>query len=183
MGDYIQSADPNSETIDEKMRQGMDQYLTFRFEDEVFGVEIGRIREVMDIVKITRVPCSSPMMKGVINLRGLVLAVADIKPAFGIKSGENGPDSCIIVIDLELEPGEFAIVGIISDQVLEVMEMPAASMDRTPGIGAMIRPEFVKGVGKRGGHFFMVLDIDNIFRAIRKDEPISFEKKIDKLDR
>jgi len=142
------------------------QFLTFRLGGEVFAVEIERVREVIDPAPVTRVPGAHPLMTGVFNLRGTVMPVAEIRPEFGLDPGGETADTCFIIMDIGSDSGETATVGIIADQVLEVVDLAPETIDPAPKVGARVRPELVKGIGKRRERFFMILDIDAMFKGV-----------------
>ncbi len=153
--------------INEPDAEGEDgrQYLTFRLGGEIFALDIERVREVLDPAPITRVPGGHPLMRGVFNLRGTVMPVAEIRPWLGLDAAgdENG---CFIIIDVAAGEDETATVGVIADQVIEVVGLVAEEIDQAPKVGARVRPELVHGIGKRHGHFFMILNIDALFKGV-----------------
>ena len=99
----------------------MNQYLTFKLDDEVFGLAIGKVREVLDFTSVTRVPRTPEYMRGVINLRGSVVPVVDLHMKFGLAQTEKTVNTCIIIVEIEME-GEITILGALADSVQEVVE-------------------------------------------------------------
>lgn len=139
------------------------QFLTFRLEQEVFGVPIDSVREVLDIVNVTRVPGVVEFLKGVINLRGAVVPVADIRIKFGMEATVKTESTCIIVVEVNVVTDEGKIlVGVMADQVMEVAEISHSDMQLHPEMGTGVPSRYLHGLGKLGDIFFMVLDVDAI---------------------
>ena len=103
-------------------------------------------------------------MRGVINLRGSVVPVLDLRLAFGMSSTEKTVNTCIIVMEVRLE-GETTIIGALADSVEEVIDLEPDQIEPAPRIGATIRTDFIRGMGKRESGFLMILDIDRVFSA------------------
>jgi len=139
------------------------QFLTFRLEEELFGVPIHTVLEVLDFVPATKIPGSRSILRGVINLRGAVVPVADIRIRFGMAATARTESTCIIVVNVNLsaETGQ-TTVGVLADQVLEVTEMAASDIQQAPEMGTGIPSRFLRGIGKLGEDFFMMLDVDRI---------------------
>ena len=137
-------------------------YLTFKLEDEVFALEVGQVREVLDLSPITKVPRAAEFMRGVINVRGSVVPVVDLRRKLGIEETEATKDTRIVVMELDLD-GENTILGAMADSVHEVLELAPEQIEEPPKIGALWRTEFIKGIGKRGDEFIIILDIERIF--------------------
>jgi purine-binding chemotaxis protein CheW len=140
------------------------QYLTFRLGDEVFALNVSQVREVLDILNITRVPRAPRFMRGVVNVRGSVVPVVDLRMKFGMSRTESTIHTRIIVMELMME-GEKTILGAMADQVHEVMDLAPEQIDHAPKIGARWRTEYIKGIGKRDDQFIILLDIDRIFSS------------------
>ncbi len=138
------------------------QYLTFGLGDEIFALDVAQVREVLDMITITKVPRSPAFMRGVINVRGSVVPVVDLRLKFGLSKTETSMDTRIIVMDLFLD-GESTILGALADSVYEVMELNSVNIEPPPKIGMRWRTEFIKGIGKHDGKFIILLDIDRIF--------------------
>jgi purine-binding chemotaxis protein CheW len=142
----------------------MNQYLTFKLDDEVFGLAIGKVREVLDFTSVTRVPQTPEYMRGVINLRGSVVPVIDLRQKFGLAQAEDTVNTCIIIVEIELE-GEATILGALADSVQEVLDLEPEQIEPAPKIGTKLDTEFIKGMGKRDEQFVILLDIDKVFSA------------------
>jgi purine-binding chemotaxis protein CheW len=140
------------------------QYLSFKLDEEEFALDISKVREVLDITRITRVPRTPDYMKGVINLRGSVVPVVDLNRKFQIKDTERTLNTRIIIGEVELESGR-TVLGVLADAVHEVMELDPEQIEPAPKIGTGLNTEFLKGMGRRGEEFIMILDIDRVFSA------------------
>jgi len=138
------------------------QYLTYRLEDEVFALDIAKVREVLDFTSITKVPQTPDFMCGVINLRGSVVPVIDMRLKFGMPATEQTVNSCIIITEVELD-GETTVLGALADSVQEVLDMGDDEIEPAPKIGTKLRTDFIKGMGRHNEHFIIVLDIDKVF--------------------
>jgi len=138
------------------------QYLTFKLEDEVFAVWVSSVREILDYTAITKVPRTPDYMRGVINVRGSVVPVVDLRLKFGMTKTEQLVNTCIIVIEIGLDD-ETTVLGALADSVQEVIELEPAQIEPPPKIGTRLKTEFIKGIGKRENEFIMILDIDKVF--------------------
>ncbi len=146
------------------------QFLTFRLDREIFGVPIESVREVLDVVPVTRVPGASGFLKGVINLRGSVVPVADIRIRFGMQPTVLTENSCIIVVELEISSNDGKIiVGLLADQVMEVAELSGDAIQAPPEMGTGIPACFLSGLGRLADEFFMVLDVNAIISEGREE--------------
>lgn len=142
------------------------QFLTFRLEQELFGVPIHTVLEVLDYVPTTKIPGSKSILKGVINLRGAVVPVADIRVKFGMSATVQSPNTCIIVVNVDtLTKVGQTTVGILADQVMEVTDLASSNIQQPPEMGTGIPAHFLRGIGKLGEDFFMMLDVDAIISA------------------
>ena len=140
------------------------QYLTFKLGDEVFAIDVSKVREVLDFTTITKIPRTPDFMSGVINLRGNVVPVVDLRLCFEMSKTEKTVNTCIIVMEVRLE-GELAVVGALADSVEEVIDLEPDQIQPAPRMGTQIRTDFIKGMGKRDAQFIMILDIDRVFSA------------------
>ncbi len=138
------------------------QYLTFELAHETFAVDVARVREILDFISITKVPRTPDFMRGVINLRGSVVPVVDMKLKFGMEETEKTVDTCIIVLEVAIE-GETTIVGALADSVEEVLELEPDQIEPPPRIGMKLNIDFISGMGKLGEKFVIILDTDKIF--------------------
>jgi purine-binding chemotaxis protein CheW len=140
------------------------QYLTFRLDEEVYGLDIRKVREVLDFTTVTKVPRTPDFMCGVINLRGSVVPVVDLRLKFGIAATEKTVDTCVIITEVVVD-GETTVLGCLADSVQEVLDLSTQDISAAPKIGAKLRTEFIKGMGKRADRFIILLDIERIFSA------------------
>lgn len=140
------------------------QYLTFKLEEEVFALEISKVREVLDFTAVTKVPQTPDFMLGVINLRGSVVPVVDMRLKFGMTKTQASVNTCIIIVEIELE-SESTVLGALADSVQEVIDLDPEQIEPAPRIGTRLRTKFIKGMGKRDSEFIIILDIDKIFSA------------------
>ena len=138
------------------------QYLTFKLGEEVFGVDVAQVREILDYVKATKIPQTPEFMAGVINLRGSVVPVIDMRLKFSMERTERTIDTCIVVLEIFLDD-EKILLGALVDSVQEVFEMEQSQIEPAPRIGTRIKNEFIRGMGKRDEKFIIILDIDKVF--------------------
>ncbi len=138
------------------------QYLTFKLEEEVFALDIGKVREVLDFTSITKVPRTPEFMRGVINLRGSVVPVVDLRLKFGMSKTEKTVNTCIIIVEVTVDE-ETTVLGALADSVQEVLDLEPGHIEPAPKIGTRLNTEFIKGMGKRDSRFIIILDIDKIF--------------------
>lgn len=140
----------------------LSQYLTFKLDDEIFALDISKVREVLEFVSVTKVPRTPDFMRGVINLRGSVVPVLDLRLKFGLSMTEKTVNTCVIIVEVMLD-SEKTILGTLADSVQEVMELEPESIEPAPKIGNKLRTDFIKGMGKHGEEFIIILDIDRVF--------------------
>ena len=138
------------------------QYLTFTLGGEVYALDIVKVREVLDFTTLTRVPRMPEFLRGVINLRGSVVPVVDLRLKFGMPMTEKKVDTCVIIAEVMVD-GERTVLGALADSVREVIELDPASIAPAPRIGATLRTEFITGIGTHDGRFVTVLDIERVF--------------------
>ncbi len=138
------------------------QYLTFKLEDEVFALDIAKVREVLDFTAVTKVPGTPDFMLGVINLRGSVVTVVDMRLKLGKSRTETTVNTCVIIVEIEID-GEVTVLGALADSVQEVMDLDQDQIEPPPRIGARLNTRFIKGMGKRDSGFIIILDIDKVF--------------------
>ena len=138
------------------------QYLTFRLGEEVFALDITQVREVLDYTAITRVPRMPEFMRGVINLRGSVVPVVDLRLKFGMSATERTVNTCIIIAEVALGD-EHTLLGALADSVQEVIDLEAGQIEPPPRLGTSIDAAFIRGMGKRDERFVIILDVDRVF--------------------
>ncbi len=138
------------------------QYLTCTLGDEMFALEISKVREVLDFPALTKIPRTPEFMRGVINLRGSVVPVVDLRSKFGMSLTEKTVNACVVIVEASVD-GETLVLGALADSVQEVIELGPDQIEPAPRIGTKLRTEFIKGLGKRGDLFVIILDIDQVF--------------------
>jgi purine-binding chemotaxis protein CheW len=138
------------------------QHLTFKLDKEVFALDISKVREVLEYTTVTKVPQTPEFMKGVINLRGHVVPVVDLRLKFGMQEAEKTVNTCIIIVEVTVDT-DTAVLGALADSVQEVLELEADQIEPAPKIGTRLKTDFIKGMGKRDEQFIMILDIDKVF--------------------
>jgi purine-binding chemotaxis protein CheW len=138
------------------------QYLSFKLDQEIYALDITQVREILDFSEITKVPRMPEFMRGVINLRGGVVPVVDLRLKFGMSRTEKTVDTCIIIIDLKIE-SESTLLGVLADSVQEVMTLEQDQISPPPKIGARLNTEFIKGMGRKNEEFIVIIDIDKVF--------------------
>ena len=140
------------------------QYLTFKLDEEVFALGIDKVREVLDYTSVTKVPQTPDFMRGVINLRGSVVPVVDMRLKFAMAKTEQTVNTCIIIVEINLE-GETTILGALADSVQEVLDLEPHQIEPAPKIGTKLRTDFIRGMGKRDEQFIIILEIDKVFSS------------------
>jgi purine-binding chemotaxis protein CheW len=143
---------------------GLTQYLTFRLDDEIYALDIGKVHSVLDFTRVTKVPRTPEYMRGVINLRGTVVPIVDLKLKFGLTRTEKTVDTCVIIAEMTLED-EKTTLGVMADSVQEVLDLESNQIEPPPKIGTRLKTEFIKGMGKRGEDFIIILDLDKVFTS------------------
>ena len=140
------------------------QYLTFKLGEEMFALDVSQVREVLDVTTITKVPRAPAFMRGVINVRGSVVPVVDLRLKFDMTQIQRTVDTRIVVMEITLE-GEITVIGALADAVHNVMDLEPGQIEAAPKIGARWNTEFIKGIGKHDDQFIIILNVDRIFSA------------------
>ena len=137
------------------------QYLTFSLGAEVFAFDVAKVREVLELIPITKVPQAPVYMSGVVNVRGSVVPVIDLRRKLGMGVAERSVNTCIIVIEVPLDGG-MTVLGALVDSVQEVVEFESSQIAPAPRIGTGVRIEFLNGIGKREDKFVLIMDIARV---------------------
>ena len=137
------------------------KYLTFALGREEYGLEILKVREIFGYMEITAIPRTPSHVRGVINLRGQVISVVDLRAKFGMESVERTEQTCIIVVEIH-RGGRKISTGIIVDHVSEVLEVPGDKIEDPPSFGSSVDSDFILGMGKIGDSVKILLDIDKV---------------------
>jgi purine-binding chemotaxis protein CheW len=140
----------------------VNSYLSFKLGNEVFASNVSKVLNILEMTKITKIPKSPTYMKGVINLRGIVLPVIDARLKFGMTPIEETTSTCILVLDVQVD-GEEIKVGAMVDSVEEVLELNEEDIQPPPSIGSKYKSEFIFGMAKSNEEFLMLLDMDKVF--------------------
>ncbi len=145
------------------------KYLTFCLAGENYGLEILRVQEIVGLLPVTRVPRMPSFVAGVVNLRGRVIPVVDLRLAFGLVASEMSERTCIIVVRVERAGGQSAVMGVLVDEVSDVADLVGGSIEDTPEFGASIDTSFIKGVGRSEDRVLLLLDIDRVLSGAELD--------------
>jgi purine-binding chemotaxis protein CheW len=141
------------------------KYLTFALGNEEYGLEILKVREIIGFMDITAVPQMPPYIKGVINLRGQVIPVIDLRAKFSMASAEVTEETCIIVVEITQQSRKFN-TGIVVDHVSEVLDIAGDDIEEAPQFGTDVNTDFILGMGKVSDRVKILLDIDKVLAAI-----------------
>lgn len=151
--------------------------LTLELGDEIFAIEATSVREILDMVPVTEVPNAPAFVGGLINVRGRVVPLADLRVKFGMERRPHDNDTRIVVFEITLED-EPAIVGMLADRVHTVTDIALSAMEAAPRVGMRWRPEFVRGIAKHDGNFIVVPELGRIFASDRATSgDIEIERK------
>lgn len=140
------------------------QYLTFTLGEEDFALEIDRVREVLDYTSITKVPRMPEFLRGVINLRGNVVPVVDLRLKLGMSAISRTVDTCIVIVDIMID-GELIQMGALADSVKEVIDLGPEQISPPPRLGTKLDSRFIKGMGTQDERFLIILDIDRVLSS------------------
>jgi purine-binding chemotaxis protein CheW len=138
------------------------QYLTFTLDEEIFALDVATVREILDFTTVTKVPQTPEFMRGVINLRGSVVPVMDLRLQFGMSATERTVNTCVIVVEMALAD-ETMVLGLLADSVQEVIDLEPGQIEPPPRMGTKLNTEFIVGMGKHNDQFLMILDITKVF--------------------
>ena len=137
------------------------KYLTFALANEEYGLEIIKVREIIGFMEVTSVPQTPMSVKGVINLRGQVIPVVDLRLKFGMEEAEVTEQTCIIVVEISQNKRTFQ-TGIVVDHVSEVLDIQESQIEDAPQFGSSVDTNFILGMGKIGEDVKILLDIDKV---------------------
>ena len=137
------------------------KYLTFSLVGEEYGIGILKVKEIIGMMAITMVPQTPAFVKGVINLRGKVIPVVDLRLKFGLESMDYMERTCIIVVEIGRENGQ-VLIGIVVDSVSEVLNIKTGDIEETPNFGNQLNTDYILGLAKAGGSIKILLDIDKV---------------------
>ena len=140
------------------------KYLTFTLAGEEYGISILKVKEIIGMMPITTVPQTPPYVKGVINLRGKVIPVVDLRSKFGMDSMDYTERTCIIVVEIAGSARTIPM-GIVVDSVSEVLNIKSGDIEETPSFGSQLDTDYILGMAKVGGGVKILLDIDRVMNA------------------
>lgn len=154
------------------MTQETIEALTFDLQGETFALEAGYVREVLDLLPETPVPGAPPFVGAVINFRGRVIPLVDLRMAFGMSVGETTIDNRIVVIEHPLD-GEPTLIGLRADKVHEVTSITADTTEEVPRVGMRWRADFIRRLVRRNGDVIVLPDLDQIFATRGQSAPVT----------
>ena len=155
MGELMVSA----ERTEGAAREG--KYLTFSLAGEEYGIGILKVKEIIGMLEITRVPQTPSYIKGVINLRGKVIPVIDLRTKFGLEAGDYTERTCVVVVEVARTGGQ-VLIGSVVDSVTEVLNIREGEIEETPDFGVQLDNQYLLGMAKAGGGIKLLLDIDRV---------------------
>jgi purine-binding chemotaxis protein CheW len=152
------------------------QYLSFTMRDENFAIEISKVREVLDVSTLTRIPRMPDYLSGVINLRGNVVPVMDLGLKLGMTAIAQGRNTCIMIVEVRVD-GVDVEMGVLTDSVQMVLDLPPEAVEPVPRMGTDLNTDFIKGMGRQDDKFLIILDIDAILategKAVLRDTQLN----------
>lgn len=160
--DTVTSTEEDLKTEGESAKEG--KYLTFVLADEEYGLEILKVREIISVMEITEVPQVPHFIKGVINLRGRVIPIVDLRLKFTMPAVDYTRETCIIVVNVK-----DLLMGVVVDTVAEVLDIDEKDIDPSPAFGSAIKTDFIMGMGKVKGKVKILLDIDKVLSSEELD--------------
>ena len=140
----------------------VNSYLSFKLDKEEFALHVSKVLNILEMTKITEVPKAPPYMKGVINLRGMVLPVIDTRLKFGMSETIYTDKTCIVVMELQLNNSK-VFVGALVDEVVAVIDLEQKQIEPPPSIGSNYKSDFIYGMAHIDEHFVMLLDMEHVF--------------------
>jgi purine-binding chemotaxis protein CheW len=142
----------------EQIKNGRDQYLLFELDQQTYGINIRAIKEVLEFRPVTSLPRSERHLRGVINLRGQVLPVLDLKLVFGLEETQTSIDTCILILEIKDENGDWMLVGALADSVREVIDLNLSDIEAPPKVGTNVDTAFIYGVAQYEKDFVILLE-------------------------
>lgn len=149
--------------MDEETKTKANSYLTYKIGEEEFASHVNQVLNILELSDITKVPKAPNYMKGVINLRGMVLPVIDTRLKFGMSETVFTEKTCIIVMELTLDEKDDVYLGALVDEVVAVIELEKDQIEPPPGIGSKYKSDFIFGMAKHDEKFIMMLDMEKVF--------------------
>jgi purine-binding chemotaxis protein CheW len=155
-------AEPTPHSTEARSYAG--KYLTFQLAREVYGLEILKVREIIGLMDVTPVPRTPPHIRGVINLRGKIIPVVDLRVKFSLEPAPDTERTCIIVVDLAQDAGTVQM-GVVVDAVSEVLSISAEQIVPPPSFGAGVRADYIRGLAKTAGRVGILLNVEEVLSA------------------
>lgn len=140
------------------------QYITFKLGDELFAIDVAHVREVLEVTQITKMPTAPGYLRGVVNVRGKAIPVIDLRMKFGLPSADDTVHTRIVVMEVDVD-GTLTEVGGIADSVHEVIEFEPGHIHPPPRIAVQWRSDLIRGMGRRGEDFIIILDTVAVFAS------------------
>jgi len=163
--------------MNDNIKNQVNSFLSFKLGEEEFAANVSKVLNILELTRITKVPKAPSFMKGVINLRGMVLPVIDTRLKFEMSATVSTDKTCIIVLELDLDH-EKVYVGSLVDEVVAVLELENKQIEPPPNIGSKYKSEFIYGMTKKEDKFIMLLDMEKIFSEMELDQiKENFESK------
>lgn len=160
--EQVATAAQNSSFREIPMQVQPGKYLTYRLGIEQYGIEIGKVQEIIGLMPMTRVPRTPDSVRGVINLRGKVIPVVDLRRKFNLDNIEDTRKTCIIVMHLAQSDHTILTLGVVVDEVSEVAEFSSDQLQPQPAFGAKVMANLILGIGRIGERVVLILDADNL---------------------
>ena len=165
-------SDQNAHSAGKDRANTASKYMTFRLAKEEYGIEILKVRELIGLLEITRVPRTKPYIRGLINLRGKVIPVVDLRAKFGMPKADDTSQTVIIVVQIASGSANLTM-GVLVDEVLEVRAIAETDIEAPPALPQDIDTSFILGVGKSDKHIVFLLDIDRILTVDERSEVLA----------
>ncbi|MGV1098455.1 chemotaxis protein CheW [Thiovibrio sp. JS02] len=144
------------------------QYLTFTLRSEDFAIDIAKVREVLDVTTLTRIPKMPPFISGVINLRGNVVPVMDLGYRLGMEPVDQTKNTCVMIVETTID-GTTVAMGTVADSVQMVLDLQTSEIEEVPRMGTNINTDFIIGMGRQGEKFLIILNIDKVLTHGEED--------------
>lgn len=148
--------------MENEISGSVQSYLTFKIGNEVFATHVSVVLNIIEVMDITKVPHAPVYMKGIVNLRGMVLPVIDTRLKLGMSETQFTEKTCIIVMDIMLD-GELVHLGVLVDEVSEVLIIDKANIEPAPSIGGVYKSKIIKGISRVDNKLIMIIDVIHLF--------------------
>ena len=146
------------------MIESTSQYLTFILENEHFAIDVFKVREILEYTKCTKVPNTAEFVRGVINLRGNIVPVLDLRLKFGLPPTSRSVNTCIIIVEIDFRE-EITLLGALADSVREVLEIKPDEIEPPPKLGTMVKSEIIHGMVKKKEDIVIILNVNKLFSS------------------